>query len=1157
MKNLYLLFLLPLLMVCAHDMRATHVMGTHVSYECIGRDTVVFYFHMYMDCYGLVGLGGPPPGQLPMPYILINPKVPGSTCTDPVTISNWQLISYTEITPVCASVITGCRVFPFGAPTAIHGALDYLATTTIDFSNTGCTEYDISWLTCCRNGLITSGAANDGMFSSVNLSLNPCNSSPQFLHDPDTYICTGKPTVVSYQAYDPDGDSLVYRLGPCFVGRNTTIGYDPGFSPTSPLGPSWNISVNSQTGDLSILPNPGNQVIGVICVEVEEFRNGISLGTTSSDVQVNVMNCGGNNPPVLDNFSLVSGAMSSRDYVVQACVGNSFSVSLRAFEPDLGDTLTIEIDSTAVPGLNVAMMGTNPRMIGLNWSPTAIGRFHIPIKATDQYCPIPGKANRTIVVEVSKFCIDANITYAACDSSNGSIQVTSFFGGRSPYQYRWSTGDTTSGISGLKPGLYGLTVTDQSGDSLNRTFTLQGSNMVITPSFIQPGCNDTLGAINLSIAGGTAPYTYQWNTGDTSAFLLNTTAGNGYSVTVFDANGCPRNGAWKIPYPDSCFNIVYGKAFYDVNKNCQYDAGEPPMANMRVHLQSSWSVLTDINGEYSLPSYHADTTVFLYADTTNPYKRPHCLSNGIDSIRMDSLGMLIKRNIAYAIDSVHDISTIYSPGGSRPGFDNRILVFAQNIGTLPSAGTLIWKYDTMFNFQRTEPMYDRYDPVKRTLEWDFPKLASGTIFTARVYSKISRNASLGTPIHDTSWVVNASNDTMLANNRFVMPREMTGSFDPNDKRAFPFQREDEGWLLPEEENIVYTVRFQNTGNDTAFFVVIRDTLDDSILDINTLQMIGASHPYTMELRDDRYLTVRFDNILLPDSTTNLAESQGFVSFSLDRKKGLLPGDEIKNKAAIYFDFNKPVITNTCLRTMALPMQISRKDSSSICEGDSITIKVESGVPPFTFLWSNGDLETDTKSRSASWAPDSSGRYTVTISDATTLSVDYTFDVQVDGAPDATFATSYPLPHWVDFAGKAGHAYWHWDFGDGTTAKGKDAYHYYLNGGQYQVQLIVGNSCGADTSYETIGLTVGLDPTAFARSVSVAPNPVTSTSEIRFANPRQKPFGLKLFDLQGREVRSYPTTQGESFLIEKGTLKPGVYLYMLDGPVRHYGRIVVI
>jgi hypothetical protein len=140
---------------------------------------------------------------------------------------------------------------------------------------------------------------------------------------------------------------------------------------------------------------------------------------------------------------------------------------------------------------------------------------------------------------------------------------------------------------------------------------------------------------------------------------------------------------------------------------------------------------------------------------------------------------------------------------------------------------------------------------------------------------------------------------------------VSGSYDPNDKQVQPFHSNNEflgGIILPEEEILHYTIRFQNTGTAPAQFVIIRDTLDAYLLP-ETIHNIQTSHNATVRFAG-RELVFEMDNIMLPDSATDLEGSQGFVKFSINRDNTLPLGTNIANTAAIYFDYNLPVITNT-------------------------------------------------------------------------------------------------------------------------------------------------------------------------------------------------------------------------------------------------------
>jgi len=138
--------------------------------------------------------------------------------------------------------------------------------------------------------------------------------------------------------------------------------------------------------------------------------------------------------------------------------------------------------------------------------------------------------------------------------------------------------------------------------------------------------------------------------------------------------------------------------------------------------------------------------------------------------------------------------------------------------------------------------------------------------------------------------------------------EVTGSYDPNDKAGTPTGVGADNSILPNGK-IEYRIRFQNTGTDTAFTVVIRDTLSTD-LDIFTVKSGASSHNYSFRMYGPRILEWTFDNILLPDSFINEPLSNGFISFSVNQVPNLPDGTKITNNAGIYFDYNEPVITNT-------------------------------------------------------------------------------------------------------------------------------------------------------------------------------------------------------------------------------------------------------
>ncbi len=143
--------------------------------------------------------------------------------------------------------------------------------------------------------------------------------------------------------------------------------------------------------------------------------------------------------------------------------------------------------------------------------------------------------------------------------------------------------------------------------------------------------------------------------------------------------------------------------------------------------------------------------------------------------------------------------------------------------------------------------------------------------------------------------------------------ESVSSYDPNDKQAVPkgFGAEH---FIEANTDIQYTIRFQNTGTDTAYTVILLDTLSP-LLNPMSITRSTASHAYDLDVLPGNILRVRFDNIKLPHQAINEAGSQGFVKFNVAQTPDNPLGTVIENRAAIYFDNNAPVITNTTVHTI--------------------------------------------------------------------------------------------------------------------------------------------------------------------------------------------------------------------------------------------------
>ncbi|MCF8374367.1 MAG: SprB repeat-containing protein [Bacteroidales bacterium] len=134
--------------------------------------------------------------------------------------------------------------------------------------------------------------------------------------------------------------------------------------------------------------------------------------------------------------------------------------------------------------------------------------------------------------------------------SSGEVAVF-VTGGTGNYFYQWSNGGTDSIVENLSPGTYLYTVSDDNNCSFNGSMVLTQPNTALTASYISQNVsciygND--GFIDLTVSGGTTPYSFQWSNGLVAQDLYNITAGQ-FSVTITDMNGCEYTLAIEITMP--------------------------------------------------------------------------------------------------------------------------------------------------------------------------------------------------------------------------------------------------------------------------------------------------------------------------------------------------------------------------------------------------------------------------------------------------------------------------------------------------------------------------------------------------------------------------------------------------------------------------------
>jgi hypothetical protein len=236
----------------------------------------------------------------------------------------------------------------------------------------------------------------------------------------------------------------------------------------------------------------------------------------------------------------------------------------------------------------------------------------------------------------------------------------------------------------------------------------------------------------------------------------------------------------------------------------------------------------------------------------------------------------------------------------------------QNTGTLLASGLIHLELDDSLYYVSADIAPDSI--VGRNLYWAYEDLFYNAFYDITV--------QVGTPdgLEDTvtsSLTVNIdSADVEIYTSTDILEQIITCAYDPNDKTPTPLGVGEFGYISPDTESIEYLIRFQNTGTDTAYQVVITDQLDEN-LDWYSIMPLAFSHDMRMEMDVDGEVSFIFEDIMLPDSNVNYLASNGFDKYTIDLKPDLPLETSIFNTANIYFDLNPAVVTNTAINTLHL------------------------------------------------------------------------------------------------------------------------------------------------------------------------------------------------------------------------------------------------
>ncbi|MEM7367815.1 MAG: PKD domain-containing protein [Bacteroidota bacterium] len=1166
---------ISIFLLSSQSSMASHYMGMELSYEhvdsCVYKVYQSAYYYCgnaFMSFGGYVPINYSTPNPPPAPALTIGnfeiegiPTFPGQLCTDPVTVGNWVLESYTEVTQLCPSMSSKCD----DLQAFISGVAAAKWSRVYDFCASTCDDYQLEWSDCCRNNAVTSGAANDGTFLDnvvIHLNDSSFNTAPVFIPDPITYIFLGNTTSAPYGAVDPDGDSLVFSLTDCYQNASMPVGYNTGYSTQAPFGPHWSVSIDSHTGWISFDPGPlAQNELAPICVLVEEYRDGVLIGTYVRDLEVSVVSfsLGSSQVPTIGGIQALSGGQSFSSDTIKVCPGVPTTMSITATDADAQDILTLSSSVEQVlQGAQITVSGTNPASMQIDWTPdsSAAGQeYFFVMSAYDETCPFVMYASKHFYVQVEGGCLQAITQPTVCNDSTGSIDLT-ISGLIAPLSFLWNTGDTTENLHQLGQGTYWVDVTDSTGlNTLTDTFVINSDNLILSATKTSPDCDGIGGQIDVQVSGGTPPLSYLWSNGDQTSTASGLSPG-GYSVTVIDSNSCSVHEVFILDPPDSCQVSVSGTVFHDDNGNCIQDSTELGIPYMYVEINPGSATFTDANGHYTV-SVDTGSYVVEALPAAGSFWGPVCPGSGqhhlsFSSYFDDTTGI----DLAMEIIPVQDLTVNGGMGSAVPGTPFILYFYVYNAGNVSANADLEVELDSLMEFWSTNTSPFTYDSTSHSLLYDLGLMQPAQWVSIQIHGIIDSTAMLGTLMDLAASLTPIIGDTTPGNNVFLDTIPIVASYDPNDKQVSPTGFGEEGFIQAHEKEMLYTIRFQNTGNFPAQYVVLRDTIHHN-LDLSSFQALAHSHSYTLAVEEDSILVFTFADIDLPDSTSDPAGSQGFVQFKMLHEGMLALGEEIRNSAAIYFDFNDPVITNEVVNTIYQPMALDFVLDEELCPGDSIVgMLVETGLAPFRYWWNTGVQDSNQSEIMYPTEVNNPGLYSLTVEDALGIIVTDSLFVPVQQVPIAQ-ATMDIQGLQVEMIDASLHAdSWLWDFGDGDTSTSASPSHLYSEEGEYSIRLIVNNACGADTLLLDLNLTTGLE-TTFAQSVEVLPNPFSRQTRIRFSNPTQERFELIILDVQGKVIRRYAAVQTDEVLVNRSNLSSGLYVFRLrNASLSYTGKLLI-
>jgi len=366
----------------------------------------------------------------------------------------------------------------------------------------------------------------------------------------------------------------------------------------------------------------------------------------------------------------------------------------------------------------------------------------------------------------------------------------------------------------------------------------------------------------------------------------------------------------------AAFNAIKGAVFYDYNGNGTKESNEPYVQNIKVT-----SVKRDA---YSVTGYSDNGNYFNEVDTGTFVTKPRLFNDSYYTVVPDSFtttfptyyGSVVRNFGIKPIPGKRDLrSVLVGVNPARAGRASYYRLICYNAGTdTVTSGAVTFIKDARTSFVSSLPVQSAV--TGDTITWQYSNFKPLDTLVFDITLNVATSVVFNDRLAYRSQIGPLAGDLQPGNNIYLLYHMVIGSFDPNDKNeahADLYSSTD----LNNKEWLTYTVRFQNTGTDTAFNIEVKDTLETK-LDPSSLELLATSHKAKFTLVNN-IATWKFDNILLPDSNINEKASHGFILYRVKPSSAVRINDTIRNSASIYFDYNAPVKTNTYLTIIRLPV----------------------------------------------------------------------------------------------------------------------------------------------------------------------------------------------------------------------------------------------